>query len=242
MIEAKWFGGEKLFENIGSLVSQYGLWGVFLASFIGNAIPYSAVPYVAFILAYSATSNITNELAIAIVGGGGATLGKVLIFLVSNLGGKKASKESKENVELFLSLIRKKYFGFIIIVLFALTPLPDDVIYVPLGIAGYKFLSFLVGVFIGKFLLVLIVSILGKGAYSVIEFSLNSNLIVPGMILLIVVTFYLILMIFYLDWKKVIVVFSEKGFFAATSEFLKEMLLILTFRHENLRKRLFKKK
>lgn len=230
-----------LFESIVALVNQYGLWGVFLASFIGNAIPYSAVPYVAFILAYSATSSLESYLAVSLAGGLGATLGKILIFTVSRIGRKSLSEETKENTEYFVSLMKRKYMGFLIIVLFAITPLPDDVIYVPLGIAGYELLNFILGVFIGKFFLVLLVFMLGKGAYSILETSFNSHYIWLGLSLLVLATFYLILMVFYLDWKKVILTLTEKGLKEALLQFLKETYLILTFRHQNLRKKLFKR-
>lgn len=230
-----------MFESIGSLVNQYGLWGIFIASFIGNAIPYSAVPYVAFILAYSATSNIESYLIVSIAGGAGATLGKILIFLASKLGGKKLSKETRENAKYFLELMKKKYLGFLVIVLFALTPLPDDIIYVPLGIAGYTFLNFILGVFIGKFFLVLLVAFLGKSAYSILEISLNTHYIWLGVSVLILATFYIILIVFYLNWKGIITTLSEKGLKAAIALFLKETFLILTFKHENLRKKFFKK-
>ncbi|MGB9785045.1 MAG: DedA family protein [Fervidicoccaceae archaeon] len=231
-----------MLENIGSLVNQYGLMGIFVASFIGNVIPYSAVPYVAFILAYSAISNVESYFVVSLAGGAGATVGKITIFLVSRLGRKKLSKEVRENAEYFLALMKKKYIGFLIIVLFALTPLPDDVIYVPLGIAGYAFLNFILAVFIGKFFLVLMVTFLGKSAYSILEFSTNSNYLWLAIVGLIVATFYIILIVFYTDWKKIIVTLSDRGVKAALYVFLVEMLLVITFKHENIRKRFFKKK
>ncbi|MEM0046332.1 MAG: VTT domain-containing protein [Fervidicoccaceae archaeon] len=230
----------KMLENIGSLVAQYGLLGVFLASFIGNAIPYSAVPYVAFILAYGAMYNVTNYLLLSLIGGGGATLGKIVIFLAARIGRKKMSKERKENVDYFLSLMKKKYFGFLLIILFALTPLPDDVIYVPLGIAGYTFLNFLVGVFIGKFFLVFLILLLGKSAYSILELSLNSHYVWIGIVFLLLATFYLILIVFYLDWKGVITTLSEKGTIQAIKQFIEEAVQIITFRHRNIRKKFLK--
>ncbi|MEM0112589.1 MAG: hypothetical protein QXS56_03170, partial [Fervidicoccaceae archaeon] len=108
------------------------------------------------------------------------------------------------------------------------------------GIAGYTFLNFLVGVFIGKFFLIFLILLLGKSAYSILELSLNSHYVWIGIVFLLLATFYLILIVFYLDWKGVITTLFERGTIQAIKQFIAEAVQIITFRHRNIRKKFLK--
>lgn len=65
----------------------------------------------------------------------GATLGKVLIYFIGKGFSKLLSQRSRKNLELF-NKIAKKSLALAIFV-FAALPLPDDVLYLPLGLTGF---------------------------------------------------------------------------------------------------------
>jgi uncharacterized membrane protein YdjX (TVP38/TMEM64 family) len=229
--------------DILSLFSNIGLEGVFFGSLISNAIPYSAMPYLALVAAYSAA--FPNEkLIVAITGGVGATLGKLLLYGITRVAGK-GLKNRKQNVQ-YLNLLLGAKSSFITIFLFAASPLPDDVVYIPLGLAGFSFLKFLIPLLIGKIFLVGLVAFLGSRARFLIESSIHSGLLPITILAMIIFTIELILVVFFVNWMYVFQVYNDKGFKAALKVFLKETYLVVTLNHPDLKKwfnerRIFKK-
>ncbi len=226
-----------MFSELLVTLDKYGLFGIFLTSFIGNAIPYSAVPYLAFIAAYAAATETASKLAIAISGGIGAAMGKFLLYAIARYAGKRLSKEKREDLMYFQDLFRRKKTDILLIFLFAALPLPDDVLYVPLGLARFNFLKFAVTVILGKVFLVGFTAFLGSQARWLIETSIGGHYLLIAIIALIIATIYLLLIIFYTDWKKIVKVLSEEGKLVAFKVFMKEMFNILLLRHPRLRKR-----
>jgi len=121
------------------------------------------------------------------------------------IGGRKfISGKYKRKMEFLMKLFNK--FGSIAIFLFALTPLPDDLLFIPLGVMRYNFLKAFVPALIGKFLMSLIVAYSGRFSIQIIRdiFGVESDLIsaLIGMILGIVLLIVIFILMFKVDWEK----------------------------------------
>ncbi len=137
----------------------------------------------------------------------GAVIAKMIIFYVSYYGRNILSTKTKRRI-LPLQRLLSKYGGpgaFIA----ALTPIPDDLIYIPLGLSKYNPWKFAIATFLGKFLLneiiVLGAVFLGR---PFIE-SLGTNSIDPVYLVIGAITSCIVLgIILYLylkiDWAKII--------------------------------------
>jgi len=229
-------------SSISHAFEEFGLLGVFLASFVGNLIPYSAVPYLAFIAAYAASFETQSRIIVTIIGGTGAAFGKYALYAISRYAGKLLSKEKREELSYFEKILSRKGFGVLAIFIFAALPLPDDILYVPLGIAKYNFTFFALSVLFGKIFLAGIAVFLGSQARWLISTSIEGGHLILGIIILLIAMIIFIMIVIFTDWKKVFITLTEKGGYRAFIVFLKEIKQIMCLQHPSIRKRFERKK
>ncbi len=110
-----------------AIMNSYGYLGIFGVSFLGSLIVFMPIPY--FILVILASVNpFFDPTLIGIISAIGATIAKVIIFQASYTGSKFMSKSTENRLKPFMRLVSK--YGGIAAFLAAVTPLPDDLIYV----------------------------------------------------------------------------------------------------------------
>ncbi|MFB5616551.1 MAG: VTT domain-containing protein, partial [Nitrosopumilus sp.] len=126
----------------------YSLLG--LVNFFGSLIPF--VPLPGFLLL--ATMSVGNQYdlhVLALISAITATIAKQIIFYVS-YGGRKIIKEkTRKRMRPFERLIKRYGAGAAFFA--AATPIPDDLVYVPLGLAKYNPKRFFVATLTGKIVL-----------------------------------------------------------------------------------------
>jgi len=86
----------------------------------------------------------------------GGTIGNLSGYLLGLSGGKAITGKFKKNVDLLVNIFNK--FGTLAFFAFAFTPLPDDLVFIPLGIRRYNPIKALMSSMIGKFLFCLTVA------------------------------------------------------------------------------------
>jgi len=205
-------------EDMERLIYIYGPIGIFLVSFLGNVIPYSTVPYLIFIVHYGATVTETlGMIEIAILGGIGAALGKVIVLLIGSATRKILPETDKKSMKLFMKLAGKSVF--IAVLVFAATPLPDDVLYIPLGAMGYSPFKFFVAAAIGKAIITYMALLFGETIrYLVGESSTIASIVA------IVATLILMFLIVKVDWEMIIEEIVSKGWRSFILNLLKNPL------------------
>lgn len=141
---------ESWLAEIGELAANLGPIGVLIVSFLGNALPYFTIPYLILVVNYAALigGSFWGLTLAAILGGVGASLGKLIVYSIGRVARFALSEESKSNLEEFTRIAGKSVFFAALI--FAALPLPDDILYVPLGVTGYSIARFFIAVTIGK--------------------------------------------------------------------------------------------
>ena len=205
-------------EDMERLIYIYGPIGIFLVSFLGNVIPYSTVPYLIFIVHYGATVTETlGMIEIAILGGIGAALGKVIVLLIGSATRKILPETDKKSMKLFMKIAGKSVF--IAVLVFAATPLPDDVLYIPLGAMGYSPFKFFVAAAIGKAIITYMALLFGETIrYLVGESSTIASIVA------IVATLILMFLIVKVDWEMIIEEIVSKGWRSFILNLLKNPL------------------
>lgn len=150
-------------------------------------------------------------LGIALVGGLGSALGESTGYAVG-YGTKKITEERKSdllnNIDGFGKLIlENKKRTPVYIFLFALTPLPDDILFLPLGMIKYPFWKCIIPGWLGKNFTTIfyccwpIFVAFGFVAQG-IESSGQSSIITEAILLLVTITVMFFIMAF--DWTKYI--------------------------------------
>jgi membrane protein YqaA with SNARE-associated domain len=191
-----------------ALAVQYGYFGVFLLSLIGAASIIFPVPYTVVLFTLAGVKNhgswVFEPVWMAVVAGLGSTIGEFSGYLLG-FGGRKALGERyKRKMQLVAQLFNK--YGSIVIFVFSLTPLPDDLLFIPLGVMRYSIIRTFVPAVLGKFLMSLIVAYSGRFSVGFIggifggQTTWASALI--GMILASVILILVLVIMFKLDWEK----------------------------------------
>ncbi len=208
---------ESIKRLIEGLSTNYGAGGFFIAAFVSNLIPFFPAIYLGFLAIASAFSkSLWNIVLLTLSAGVGAGLGKFVVFGTSGILGRRFMKEEKR-VRIEKAFSASKIGIFILVVLFAALPLPDDVLYIPLGAAGFKSTTFLVGVVVGKVILTGIVTGLSSTASWIVKYFVGSEKPESPLLLAIltaIMVFFtgiLLMMVYYVDWMKVTEALTQRG-------------------------------
>lgn len=137
-------------EDLFPFGTELGYIGIILISFVSSLIPFIPIPYFPVLITASFNTNF-NPHIISIISALGIVGAKTIIFFISYYGRKILSDKTKKRMRPLQNLVsRYGWFGAFIA---ALTPIPDDLVYIPLGLAKYSPWKFATATFAGKFLM-----------------------------------------------------------------------------------------
>ena len=155
---------------LGEIATSYGYFGVFLASLVGSVIPFLPVPYLIVVILLSSK---LDPLALGIAAGVGGALGKATSYFLGRSGYLISGKETKKNLEFLGSFIGR--YGDLGVFIFAVTPLPDDIYLVPLGMIRFPFWRFMAINTLGKVILSTALAYFGRAYFQFAGFYLGTN-------------------------------------------------------------------
>ncbi len=183
---------------MGDLVASYGYAGAFLISIFGNFTVFFPVPFVLTIYAFGAT---LNPLLLGLVCGLGSTVGEFSAYLIGRGGRRVINDRYGERLETAKLLVQE--YGMAVIFAFAVLPLPDDLILIPLGMLRYSLKKAMVAMFLGKTIMCVAVALAGRYSYTLIRDVFASSGVLGGLAstLLLAVIVYAMIRI---DWTKYI--------------------------------------
>ncbi len=214
------FGKRHLgFAEITNMVLKLvgGPIGIFLVSLLSNSIPFVTIPYLGIIAGYTVFyRDLWSQILLITSSSLGAATGKIVVYFLGSAARRGLSENSKRNVELFKKLARRSLF--LAILFLAATPLPDDILYIPLGLMKYPILPYFTAILIGK---VIITSVVVVYASWITTFAINDLYTIP---LWVGVTVALIYVVMKIDWYSVVEEVSDKGICRYVSDILKSIL------------------
>lgn len=182
---------------------QYGYLGIFLISLLGAMSIFLPVPYTVVIFILGGLPTF-NPIWIAVAAGLGAAIGEFSGYLIG-VGGRRVIKDKYKKKMDFLTKLFKKY-GPVAIFVFALTPLPDDLLFIPLGVMRYNLLRAFLPAILGKFLSNLIIAYSGRLSLEIVKsiFGLEGEgtSLLVGTVIGIVLLIIVFIIMFKLDWEK----------------------------------------
>ena len=191
-----YFAREDLYAMLSDL-GKLGYLGVFLLSFIGATSVIIPIPYTVILLTISAPQFGFNPLLLAIVAGLGAAVGELVGYGLGYVGRRVVNKKHDRRFNAMLKIFDR--FGMPAVFIFALTPLPDDLLFIPLGLMRYNLWKVFIPCVLGKFLMSLIITHVGVAAGTVFAEG--------GMIIAVATTILLVLVVvamFRINWEKLV--------------------------------------
>ena len=132
-----------------TIIQTFGYFGIFLVNLVGAASIILPVPAFAFVFFFG---GVLNPWLVGFSAAIGAALGELTGYVVGLGGEKLIEKRHKTFLRKYKKWLRRE-FMFPLVVLFAATPLPDDIVGIACGIFRYDVKKFLMASFIGKLIL-----------------------------------------------------------------------------------------
>ena len=136
---------------------EVGYLGLTIVSFFGSLIPFVPIP--SFVLvATMAVGEQFDIHVLVLIAALTSTAAKQIIFYVSYGGRKIISEKTKKRMMPFQKLVKR--YGASAAFVAAATPIPDDLVYIPLGLAKYNPKRFFVATLSGKFVLYYVIALI----------------------------------------------------------------------------------
>jgi membrane protein DedA with SNARE-associated domain len=182
-------------ESLGYL----GLLGL---SFFGSVIVFLPVPFIILLATMSLDPTFDPHL-LALVSAAGATGGKMVVFYASYYGRSFLKDKAKRRMRPLQKLVSR--YGWPATFIAASTPIPDDLVYIPLGLSRYNPLLFMTATFAGKIVLSEIVVWGAQAGSPLVQPLLENQDATVVYISAIVLTVVLAGIIYYtlkIDWTK----------------------------------------
>jgi membrane protein YqaA with SNARE-associated domain len=176
-------------------LQQFGYPGVFLISLIGALSIIFPVPYTVLLYALGAS---LDPVLLAVSSGLGAALGEISGYYAGYYGRAIISEGLKRKMDFLVKIFTR--YGPATIFIFALTPLPDDLLFIPLGIMRYSLPKILIAAFLGKLLMSFIVAYSGRVSFELIAILFGDAGIISIVVSIVLLGLILLLM-FKIDWE-----------------------------------------
>lgn len=194
------------FVDLFPFAPEVGYLSLSLVNFFGSLVPF--VPLPGFLLL--ATMSVGDQFdlhILALLSAITATVAKQIIFYVSYGGRKIINEKTRKRMRPFERLVKRYGAGAAFFA--AATPIPDDLVYVPLGLAKYNPKRFFIATLTGKIVLSYsIVFISHNLGLSLVEpFLENIDDATPvyiGIILFGVMMTAVIVLLLRLDWARIL--------------------------------------
>ena len=177
-----------------------------LVSFFGSLIPFVPVPSF-LLLATMAVGDQFDLHALALLSALLAAGAKQIIFYASYGGGRIIGARSRLRMRPFERLVRR--YGAAAAFVAAATPIPDDIVYVPLGLAKYNPLRFFAATLAGKvvlhYIIVVVAHFLGLSLIEpFIEDIDDATPVYIGMVAFAAALTAVVVALLRLDWARVL--------------------------------------
>ncbi|MBL7001541.1 MAG: VTT domain-containing protein [Nitrosopumilus sp.] len=138
------------FVSLFPFAPEVGYLSLTLINFFGSLVPFVPLPGF-LLLATMAVGDQFDLHVLALLSAVTATAAKQIIFYVSYGGRKIINEKTRKRMRPFERLVKRYGAGAAFFA--AATPIPDDLVYVPLGLAKYNPKKFLIATFTGKIVL-----------------------------------------------------------------------------------------
>jgi len=194
------------FVDLFPFAPEVGYLSLALVNFFGSLIPF--VPLPGFLLLATMSVGNTFDLHIlALSSAITATVAKQIIFYVSYGGRKIINEKTRKRMRPFERLVKR--YGAAAAFFAAATPIPDDLVYVPLGLAKYNPKRFFVATLTGKIVLSYVIVLISHhlGLSLVEPFLENIDDATPvylGIVAFGVMMTVTIVLLLRLDWAKIL--------------------------------------
>src|SRR5918992_831582 len=152
-----------MYDFLITLFSEYTYPFVFIIIFLLSIIPILTPPtWIVVVSAYSLNDQL-HPILLAVVGATAAITGRLILLQLSTVGRRAINEHRKSSLEKLRKYLEKTRYGYLIgTLIFALTPLPSNMLFISYGLINAKSLGIIAGFWIGRFVVYLLMISLSK--------------------------------------------------------------------------------
>ncbi len=165
-------------------------------SLIGSIVPFLPVPYLVIVILLSSR---LDPLTLGIAAGIGGSLGKITSYALGRSGYALFKPSMRKNMDALRSLVGK--YGDIGVFVFAITPLPDDIYLIPIGMMKYSFWRFIVANTAGKIVLSIGVALFSRSYFQIASSLIGEGSLIVALAVLIPVLVVITIILLRTDWE-----------------------------------------
>ena len=138
-------------EDIIEAFGRLSYLGIFLLLIALNASPILTPPTWIVLASFYTIDPTLNILMLAITGATGALIGRIILMFISKFFRRFIGTERKSSLDKLAEYMKKKKFGyFSASFLFAISPLPSNLLFMAYGIMKAKSLGIFFGFWVGR--------------------------------------------------------------------------------------------
>jgi len=194
------------FVDLFPFAPEVGYLSLSLVNFFGSLVPFVPLPGF-LLLATMAVGDQFDLHILALLSAITATVAKQIIFYVSYGGRKIFNEKTRNRMRPFERLVKRYGAGAAFFA--AATPIPDDLVYVPLGLAKYNPKRFFIATLTGKIVLSYSIVFISHhlGLFLVEPFLENVEDATPiyiGIIVFGVMMTAVVVLLLRLDWARIL--------------------------------------
>jgi membrane protein YqaA with SNARE-associated domain len=164
------------------------------------------IPYTLIILGLGIAG--WDPFLLTFFGGLGSATGEIIGYLLGFYGRRIISHDRQRRMDYLLKILGK--YTPVALFIFALTPLPDDLLFIPLGMLRYSLLKAFIPTLIGKFLMCFILASFGSIYGDSLSVLFGETGWIGGIatgVLLVIVIYAL----YRIDWEKIFIKYVERA-------------------------------
>jgi hypothetical protein len=137
--------------DVFSIFHQFSYFGIFLLLVLVNTAPILMPPTWLILASFHALDETLSPVLLAVVGATGATAGRFVLLHTSGLFRKFMSEERKSSFDGIANYLRSKKLGYLTAsFLFAVTPLPSNILFIGYGLMKAKSVQIYLGFWLGR--------------------------------------------------------------------------------------------
>lgn len=195
-----------IYNYLITLLSEYTYLFVFLVIFVLSIIPILTPPtWMVVVSAYSLNDQL-NPYLLAAIGATAAIAGRLILLEISTLGRKAINDHRKNSLESLKKYLKKTRYGYLFgTLLFALTPLPSNMLFISYGLMNVKSMGIIIGFWTGRFVAYILMITLSRYFVDYFDQILNSD--IQSIIIIDIIGIIMTLFVLFIDWN---ILFAER--------------------------------
>jgi len=138
-------------EEIFEIFSNLSYLGIFFLLVAMNTSPILMPPTWIVLSSFYTIDPSFDILTLSVVGATGALIGRIILMYISRFFSRFMGTERKSSLDTLAEYMKKKKYGyFSASFLFAITPLPSNLLFMAYGIMRVKNISLFAGFWVGR--------------------------------------------------------------------------------------------